>query len=248
MSRWRASAIHLSISLLIGASLFALLFFVWYPRPFFEASGGDRLVLLLLGIDLTLGPLLTLIVFHAGKRGLAFDLTVIACCQLAALLYGLSVITVARPAFVVFAIDRFVLVSANQLEDVDLAAAPDPAYRKRSWLGPQWVSARPPTEMSLEEDMKMVRSAFSGKDIERFPKFYRPYARDAQAAGAKAMPLSALHAKDRRDSETIHAFLARQTDAAALGYLPVVGRSQDQTVILVRETGVIRGVLNVAPW
>ncbi len=247
MSRWRASAIHLSISLLLGAGVFALLFFVWYPSPFFEASGGDRLVLLLLGIDLTLGPLLTLIVFRAGKRGLAFDLTVIACCQLAALLYGLSVITAARPVFVVFAVDRFVLVSANQLDAADLAAAPVPAYRQRSWVGPQWVSARPPRG-DLSEDMKMIASALSGKDIERFPKFYRPYAQDARTAGARAKPLSALHAKDPRDNALIHAYRARQSDADALGYLPVVGRNRDQTAILVRNTGVVRDVLAVDPW
>ena len=248
MSRWRASAIHLLISLLIGASVFALLFFVWYPRLFFEASGGDRLILLLLGIDVSIGPLLTLIVFRAGKRGLAFDLAFIACCQLVALLYGLSVITAARPVFVVFAVDRFVLVSANQLEDADLAAAPNPAYRKRSWFGPQWVSARSPKNLDLKETMNLTSSAMSGKDIDHFPKYYQPYERDAQAAGVKARPLSELKGKDEREKELIRDFLARQTNAAALGYLRVVGRTRDQTAVLDRKTGVILNVLDVDPW
>lgn len=248
MSRWRAFAIHLLISLLIGASVFALLFFVWYPRLFFEASGGDRLVLLLLAIDVSIGPLLTLIVFRSGKRGLAFDLSFIAFCQLAALLYGLSVITAARPVFVVFAVDRFVLVSANQLEDADLAAAPSPLYRKRSWFGPQWVSARPPKDMDLKENMNMASLALSGKDIELFPKYYQPYEQDAKAAGTKAKPLSELKGKDEHEKKLLRDFLARQTNAVGLGFLPVVGRTRDQTAILERKTGEILNVLDVAPW
>ncbi len=74
MSRWKAAGIHLSISILIGLVVGALLFGVWYPPPFFHAAGADMLVLLLVGVDVVLGPLLTLIVFKSGKRGLKFDL------------------------------------------------------------------------------------------------------------------------------------------------------------------------------
>ncbi len=149
----------------------------------------------------------------------------------------------------VFAVDRFVLVSANQLEDADLAAAPNPSYRKRSWFGPQWVSARPPRNLDLKESMAMTSSALAGKDIERFPKYYQPYERDAKAAGAKARPLSELlKGKDEREKEQLRDFVARQTNAAELRFLPVVGRSRDQTAVLERKTGEIRNVLDVSPW
>jgi hypothetical protein len=52
MSRWKASGIH------------------------FEAAGGDRLIFILAAVDVTLGPLITLIIFKAGKKGLKFDLAV----------------------------------------------------------------------------------------------------------------------------------------------------------------------------
>src|SRR4029078_12975478 len=110
MSRWKAAGIHLSISLLIGLIVGALLFGVWYPPPYFHAAGADQLVLLLVSVDIVLGPLLTLVVFKSGKWGLKFDLTLIAVMQTIALVYGLSVVLRSRPVFLVAAVDRFVLV------------------------------------------------------------------------------------------------------------------------------------------
>ena len=88
MSRWKAATIYLAISAVIaGAVLWAMLA-VWYPRPFFEAAGGGHLLFILVGVDVVLGPTITLIVFDIQKKKLSalqFDLTVIAVLQLAAL-------------------------------------------------------------------------------------------------------------------------------------------------------------------
>ena len=101
MSRWKAAAIHLSISALIGLATAALVFGVWFPPPYSHAAGADRLILLLLGVDIVVGPLLTLIVYRHGKWGMRFDLWVIALLQAGAFLYGMSVVLTSRPVFVV---------------------------------------------------------------------------------------------------------------------------------------------------
>ena len=145
MSRWKAAAIHLSISFAIGLIVGALLLFVWYPRPFFHAAGADELVLLLVGVDLVLGPLLTLILFRSGKWGLKFDLAMIAILQSAALIYGLSIVLKARPVFLVAVVDRFSLISANDLDPADLAKGSQPEFRSLSLTGPRLVGARIPS-------------------------------------------------------------------------------------------------------
>src|SRR5690349_3518054 len=115
MSRWKAASIHSLFSLIVAAALGWLLLGLWYPPPYFHAAGADELMLLLVGVDLAIGPLLTLIVFRSGKRGLRFDLTAIAVLQTAALIYGLSVVLKSRPIFLVSAMDHFVLVAANEI-------------------------------------------------------------------------------------------------------------------------------------
>src|SRR5262245_30915782 len=97
MSRWKAAGIHLLLSAAIAAAVVIFMLTVWYYWPLFEAAGGSRLILILVGVDVTLGPLITLIVFKSGKKSLKFDLTVIALFQVAALIYGIYTFYLARP-------------------------------------------------------------------------------------------------------------------------------------------------------
>jgi hypothetical protein len=62
-----------------------LMLAVWYPQHYFAAMGGTTLILLLIGVDVVIGPLITLIVFDPKKKSLRFDLAVIAVLQLGAL-------------------------------------------------------------------------------------------------------------------------------------------------------------------
>src|SRR5690606_32812168 len=99
-----AALIHLGISAAVAAVASALLMGVWYPPPYFRAAGAERLLLLVVAVDVTLGPLLTLIVFKRGKPGLKFDLAAIGVAQLLALVYGFHVMLLSRPVFLVAAV------------------------------------------------------------------------------------------------------------------------------------------------
>src|SRR5688572_33489765 len=123
LTRWQASGLHLSISIALGAVALAVMLLVWYPRPLFEASGGTGLLFILVGVDVVIGPLITLAVFKAGKRGMKLDLAVIAILQISALAYGAWVVAVARPAFIVFVKDRFEVTAAVELQPEELAKA-----------------------------------------------------------------------------------------------------------------------------
>lgn len=243
MSRWKAAGIHLLISIAVAIAAFLLLFFVWYPGPLFEATGGSRLVLLLVAIDVVIGPLLTLIVFRAGKRGMKFDLAVIGLLQLAALLYGIHVITAARPAFLVFSVDRISSVSASNLDDADLLLAPDPRHRKAPWTGPELVAIRLPTDAQEKSDL--VFEAMRGRDVVQMPRYYRPYADSAREAASARRPLADL---SRKEPAKVAAFVERHGgDASKLGYLPLTARDKDMAAILDGD-GKVLGYLAIDPW
>jgi len=115
ISRFKAFLIHFSISLFV---FFILLYFIliqWYPSPLFENDGGWRVIRIIVGIDLVLGPLLTLIVFKPGKPGLKFDLSMIALLQTLALSWGVWTTYNERPAAVIYTIDHFTPVPAYEL-------------------------------------------------------------------------------------------------------------------------------------
>lgn len=245
MTRWRAAGAHLAISALVAVAVVALLLLVWYPGPLYEAGGGERLTFILVAIDIVVGPILTLLVFRAGKPGMKFDLAVIALLQAAFLAYGLSVISAARPAFVVFTIDRFVAVGANQISDKRLSEASRPEYARRSWTGPLWVGALRPEDP--DEADRVLSSFLAGDgDLERFPKFYVPYADQAADAGRRAKPLAELRGKPDEAEAVQGARAAHPGDD--VGWLPLVARSRDMTVILRRDTGEVLEIVRVDPW
>ncbi|HEY6544622.1 MAG TPA: TfpX/TfpZ family type IV pilin accessory protein [Dokdonella sp.] len=246
MSRWKAAAIHLSISALIGLATAALVFGVWFPPPYSHAAGADRLILLLLGVDIVVGPLLTLIVYRHGKWGMRFDLWVIALLQAGAFLYGMSVVLTSRPVFVVGAIDRFVLVSANALDDKDLAEGSRPEFRRRSWTGPVVVNALRPESSSERSDL--LFSGLEGKDIELFPKYYADYASNAKPLLERAQPLDRLMEKEGARAE-VEAWLTDNARTAQnTVWLPLVGRDADMSVLLDREDGRVLDALPIDPW
>lgn len=80
---------HLLISLLIALVVVGVVFFIWYPNPLASAVGVTYIFLMLLVIDVILGPLLGLLVYKESKKMLKFDLGVIIIIQIAALCYGI---------------------------------------------------------------------------------------------------------------------------------------------------------------
>ncbi|OUS33322.1 hypothetical protein A9R00_13135 [Oleispira antarctica] len=112
-NRYQAFAVHMAISLVI---FFILLFFItqhWYPGILFDTGNGWKAIAMIVGIDLILGPLLTLIVFNHNKSSLKFDLSVIALIQTAALIYGTWTIHQTRPIALAFINSSFITIFAN---------------------------------------------------------------------------------------------------------------------------------------
>jgi hypothetical protein len=247
MSRWKAAGIHITLSLLIGLIVFVLLFGVWYPPPYFRASGADELMLLVVGVDVVLGPLLTLIVFKSGKKGLKFDLGLIAVMQSIALVYGLSVMLRSRPVFLVAAVDRFSVVSASDIDASDLAAGPKPEFRSLSWTGPRVVGAEVPSEKT--DRLATAMSAMAGKDIDHMPRYFVDYADAARGILDHAKPIDALKTNDDVERAALDEAV-RKTGLSrdALVWVPLMARKANLTMLLDAKTGAPVRPVAVNPW
>lgn len=218
VTRWKASGLHLLISVAIAAGALALMLLVWYPHPLFKAAGGDDLLLILVGVDVIIGPLITLIIFKPGKPGLKFDLAAIGVLQLAALLYGVSIVFLARPAYLVFVKDRFEVVTAVELQPENLAQATLEQFRSVPVTGPVWVYGEFPQDP--QERKRLVELALAGLDLQHFPRYYRPY--DAHRADilARAQSVERTRATEPRAGAVIDAWLAASgTPEASVRYV-----------------------------
>jgi len=248
MSRWKASGVHLGISAAIAAIVVGVMLKLWYPPPYFDAMGGATLIMLIVGCDVVLGPLITLIIFKSGKKGLKMDLAIIGCIQLAALAYGTYTIFIARPVFTVFAIDRFEVVAANEIKTEELAKATNPEFSTLSLTGPRVVAALLPDDPQ-ERSRIMTEALKGGDDIKNLPRLYVPYDSLAKEAGSHAQPLSRLTARNDAGSARVGEFLrASGLREDSVGYLPLSARNQSMSVILDKDSGQIRGVVDANPW
>src|SRR5690242_11523295 len=88
--RFVAAAIHFFFTALLSGIAAALIFFVWFPNGLAALVGGSALFLIMVGCDVVLGPMLSLVIYSSTKpkRELILDYTIVGLLQLAALGYG----------------------------------------------------------------------------------------------------------------------------------------------------------------
>jgi hypothetical protein len=192
LSRHRAFLIHLGISLTIFGVLSHLVVNVWYPGFFFQTDGGWQGLRLLLGVDLVLGPILTLIVYRAGKPGLRFDLTVIGIVQLTCLAAGVWIVHGERPLAIVYIDGSFYSVTAQSFKEVN---APIPNLDELPGRYPKWISVKLPTD---PEAQSVVRGEMfrSGRMLSTLAERYAPF-EHADLDSREARSLSEVKDQDR---------------------------------------------------
>ena len=230
-----AAGIHLMLSAAVAAAAAALVFLIWYPYPYREISGGRELFFLVTAVDMVLGPLLTLTVFNRNKprRELRRDLAIIGLLQVAALVYGLWTVSVARPVHLVFEMDRLRVVHAIDVPKAELVQAP-PELQRLPWTGPSLLSMRPFRNDKEKIDMTLV--ALGGAPLGTRPALWQDYASAAPQIRAAAKPLSQLQARFPAQAALIDDALksvpGAGTSAISLGYLPMASRDRYWTAVL----------------
>jgi hypothetical protein len=243
-NRYAASAAHLALSAAVAGTVFVLVYCVWYPLGLFSIAGGRELFALIAVVNVVAGPLLTLVVFVPGKRGLGFDLLAIALTQVAALAYGVNILSESRPAFLVFSKDRFELVRANDLDPEQLAKA-KPPFSEVPLAGPIVAGALLPT--NREELDLLVFLAPSGIDVTSFPRYFVPYDRVRADVRAKAAPIAGL--RKLNAPQAVDAAL-RETRLGErdLRFLPVRAGKIDLTALVDAAQGDVVRVVALKPW
>lgn len=250
VSRKRAFLTHLALSATIVGAVCALIFLVWYPYPYFHAMGAWNVLRVLIGVDLVLGPLLTLVVFKPGKPGLKFDLAFIAFVQLAALVYGLTAIYRERPYFTVFSVDRFYVVAERDADAKQLAAAREAGrVTDKPFREPLLVVAVFPTDLATQQRL-LDETLFQGlPDIERRPEFWQRFADQASLVQRAQRPLRVLREKQPSAASAIDGLVQDLgLPENRLGYLPLIAKNRDVAFIVDAETGAPLDVIDVDPW
>jgi hypothetical protein len=246
MTRFRASTIHLAISAAVVAVILSIVFLFWYPGSTFEISGAMRPMFVLVGVDLVLGPLLTLIVYKQGKPGLLFDLWFIALVQISALVYGSYALNAGRPHYMVFSVDRITLVT-NQ--GIDPSAIRYEELAEKPLRDVVRVFARAPSD-PLELERLMDSVIFEGQpDLERRTEYWEPWSSGSETIRDAIVPLGEFESASELEQQAIVEALDRfSADHPNLGILPIGGIEDDIGMLMDMDTLADLDVIRVNPW
>lgn len=229
--RAHAAGMHLAISISLAVAIAALVFGLWFPWPYRIVAGGQELFLLIVGVDVVMGPLLTFTVFNKSKcrRHLTRDLVIIGSMQLVALGYGVHATYVARPVALVFEIDRFRVISAAKVYLPELNQA-RPEYRSLP-LTRRWLLGTRPMRDGKEHDEALFMG-IEGVDLAQRPIFWQPYIQSRANALARSRPVDLLaqrYPARKAELESVIHELHLTPDNAR--FLPLTSR-KDWVVIL----------------
>jgi len=245
MTRKNAFLIHFLLSALVVGTVVTVVFIFWYPQLYFKVVGAAEVLMILIVVDLVLGPLLTLILFKPGKWGLKFDISMVVAVQLVALVYGVHTLYQERPYYAVFVMDRFEILA---LRDIDQSKISDPALQSKPWNQPIYVVATMPVDMK-EQQRVLEETIFEGKpDIHLRPEYWSPYIDKAEAVSKGARSLDQLLERRPDMQDEINTVMQRSERSGELAYVPIMGRQRVFSLVLDTRTWMPVDVIDIDPW
>ncbi len=244
MSRIKAASLHLAITVVALAAVFAVVRTLWYPKPLLAADGAWQAFALLAGASITLGPLLTLVVFRSGKKRLRMDLALVVLAQVTAFAFCTHLLFARRIQMVVYSQGAF---HALDQAHIALIGPKGRALLRRLPDRPAYVYVKLPHS----------KKAMLGVEIRTLqgepPVFlrgwrYRPYtARERKKVLAHGYPFVATARTNRVAARALAHFRADHPGQGNGVFIPLRGTYTSVILVLDPHNGHLAGVLPFNP-
>lgn len=235
---------HLAFSICLGWIFLILLLTVWYIPPLIKAMRMSHFLLMMLGIDIVAGPLLTFIVYKKGKKSLKFDLMVIILLQLGLFLYGGWNIVQSRPVWFVYDNNKFVLIRNNEV-NIDSQQRAIDKFQHNTWLKPKWVGiSYPKNDENFAKKIELDELMY-GIIAAQKPELYSPLDTMNNEIARQALPTSLL--EQYNDSTQVKTILSKYPIADS--FVPLKATAVDMTVLIDKKSGgKVVAIVDLRPW
>lgn len=227
---------HFLLSAALALVAGVVIAFYWYPSIFLYISNGSQIILLIIIIDVFLGPIISLIIFSAKKnrRALILDYTIIGILQIAALCYGLWIAYESRPQFLVFEYKNFYVVHASDIGTRDKYT--NNFNQQPKIHGVRSLSLRSPH--SGAEQLEIINKSLEGLTEALQVELWQPY--DLAIPSIKGHCKTLTEVKNPVAREQLAAAFAKSPSPHSMDglcFLPVISRQQVWTASIDKETG-----------
>lgn len=236
--RIRFLKIHFGLSVLIGGILTLWFFFIGYSIPLAKALGAIQILLLVIVIDIIIGPILCFIIYRENKKSLKFDLSLIIFLQISAFTFGSYNLIQGRPAWIVYNQGNFDVVQRVELVTDELSKATN-EFKTIPILGPKFaaVKTRSFNEINHEEKAKSI-------SFIQQPEKYIKLNVEKENILKNSKPLDELNKyNDKKDIEKI-----KQQYPSAEAWLPLRSTTYNMVVLINKDPLQVVKVVDLNPW
>jgi hypothetical protein len=246
--RFKAFGLHLSASASALTLILGSLYFGWYRWPGWYLTDVTEVVAVMIGVDIVVGPLLTLMIANQKKsrRELTRDVAMIVVVQLCALIYGSVSLWNGRPLYYAFSENVIQLVQAYDIDvhEVKAGLQTNPALAPHWYRLPQWIWA--PLPQDPEERQKIISSAISGgDDVISLPDYYKPWPEGLPSLRGQLKRVDDVNYFGPTEKKKLKARMkAAGFDTELLNAIPMSGRGHPVLVIFDLATLNIKAVFS----
>lgn len=230
---------HLTVSIFIALLIIILIFYIWYPDPLSKALGVQHLFLILIMIDVIVGPILSLTVYNEKKKSLKMDLAIIIIIQISAFLYGFYTIFLGKPAWIAFNRTGFEVVTV-----IDLLEVKDSKENINTipWGMPKWVAISGFNDVNQQN--KDQDSELMGNPVVYQSSRYVNIGLAVNSIRNNSRTLDKLNAFN--DEAKIQEILKNYPEVS--GWLPLIAHQLDMVVLVNKEKGEVVKIVDLRPW
>jgi hypothetical protein len=176
--RLKLFSLHLLSSATVLTLILGPLYFGWYRWPGWYLTDVTRVALVMVCVDVVLGPTLTLIIANQKKsrRELTRDIGVVVAMQLCALTYGSVQLWNGRPLYYAYSEGILQLVQAYDIDadEAKLGREQNPAFAPHWYSLPRWIWAPLPPDTETRKQI-MTAAITGGDDVISMPRYFKPW-------------------------------------------------------------------------
>ncbi|GAA0426339.1 hypothetical protein GCM10009133_38620 [Cocleimonas flava] len=240
----KASLIHLLLSIVVVTLLIAALIYFWYPPAYLGITNFKDILLLIISIDLILGPFLTFVVFNTAKKSLHFDLAVIAVIQISALAYGVNALYQTHPLFITYNHNSFNLILADEVTPKN---AKNDEFNISKFSSPKLAFAKMPSDPTKQTEIMVGVDLKGEPDIDKRAEYYEPLDEHLDTIIKSSLDTTKLF-EDKNLTASSKSFLKKYSSHDKFIFLPLEGLNGNAIIVLDKTTAEVVTTIKANPW
>lgn len=238
------SMIYLSIATAVLLIAMTGIYRLWYPYPLLAAAGTQKLLLIIVSVNIALAIGLATMIFRKVKiTDFKKDIVVSTLIQLLFLIVSIYGVYNIKPVWIAYNVDRFELILNTDLVNTNVHNA-GKSFKSPSYFSPQYVGVEFSKD-NEERNNNMFDEVLHGISIAQRPERYIPVEQVSTQIKERAQDLVLLEKYNNKND--VQSLLKKHPQADS--FVPLQAKAVNMTVLLNKsEDNQVVAIVDLRPW